>query len=481
MDWFERLTGFAEESAQQVHENLRVEGEWLISKVNNRRWYYGDFRSPLLHKLRYYQPKEELLPKLKVRELVADVQQLHANPENAGAIFQVASQFNMLEMASPSFTPEMGVGIYQDDLTQGPACAIAAGAGTIWRNYFMPLPGQTGQSETVQFDALHALGRELGNKNGQLWKMRNGYVLTSREALEHIHSTIKAASEEEYERLKGFLRIGWQSYTQVTLPKCDHLVHQLYCSALPVAYSKHPIELWEPFARLILEAAYEATFSIALQQLVNTKENKLYLTMLGGGAFGNRTEWIIDAIRPMLHKFAAAELDVVIVSHGKSNPAVKTLVDEVMQGFASIEAEEKAKREKWAAANKKEPLTQSEKRGLLKQLVDSWRIIEGDGNCTESLLICPTCEQRYQKDGLAEPVMSVLHRLAFVQMYKGTSYYEDEPFEDKLSMPICADCNVRILLQAPCVDESDDIDVMMNGYRVYRRAKFGGCLHWVLI
>lgn len=447
MDWFERLTGFAEESAQQVRENLHVEGDWLVSKVNNRRWRYGSFRSPLLHKLRYYQPEKELLPKLRVRELVADVQQLHADPENAHAIFQVASQFNMLEMASPSFTPEMGVGIYQDDLTQGPACAIAAGAGTIWRNYFMPLLGQTGQSETVQFDALYALGCELGNKTGQLWKMRNGYVLTSREALEHIGNTIKSASEEEYERLKGFLRIGWQSYTQVTLPRCEHLVHQLYCSALPVAYSKHPIELWEPFARLILEAAYEATFSIALRQLVETKQNKLYLTMLGGGAFGNKTEWIVEAIRPMLHKFSGAELDVVIVSYGKSNPAVKALVDEVMQDFASIEAEEKAKQEQWAAANKKETPTQDEKRNLLKQLIDSWRVIEGNQSRTESLLICPTCEQRYQKDGLVEPVMSVLHRLAFVQQYKGFGCHDRENHEDKLSMPVCADCHVRILLQ----------------------------------
>jgi hypothetical protein len=36
-------------------------------------------------------------------------------------------------MVSPRVTPEDGVGIYDLDRTQGPACAVAAGAGTIYR------------------------------------------------------------------------------------------------------------------------------------------------------------------------------------------------------------------------------------------------------------------------------------------------------------------------------------------------------------
>ncbi len=63
----------------------------------------------------------------QVRELIADVQQLHIKKTNAGSLFQVASQFNLLEMVSPNVTPEQGVGRYENDRTQGPACAIAAG------------------------------------------------------------------------------------------------------------------------------------------------------------------------------------------------------------------------------------------------------------------------------------------------------------------------------------------------------------------
>ena len=52
----------------------------------------------------------------------------------------MASQFNLLEMTAPSITPEHGVARYQLDRTQGPACAIAAGAATIYRNYFAQTP-----------------------------------------------------------------------------------------------------------------------------------------------------------------------------------------------------------------------------------------------------------------------------------------------------------------------------------------------------
>jgi hypothetical protein len=38
--------------------------------------------------------------------------------------------------------PEQGVGRYENDFTQGPACAVSAGAGTIYRNYWVPVNGE---------------------------------------------------------------------------------------------------------------------------------------------------------------------------------------------------------------------------------------------------------------------------------------------------------------------------------------------------
>ena len=48
-------------------------------------------------------------------------------------MFQVASQFNVLEMVSPDVGPEAGVTGYQHDKTQGPACAMSCPAATVFR------------------------------------------------------------------------------------------------------------------------------------------------------------------------------------------------------------------------------------------------------------------------------------------------------------------------------------------------------------
>jgi len=163
MTWFENLTGFREISPHQVHQNIAVAGETLISHVNGRVMSFGRLEMPSLAGLRErVQDDPRRGGNLSVREVVADIQDLHTNESNADSLFQVASQSNLLEMVSPGLTPERGVGIYENDHTQGPACAIAAGAGTIYRNYFAPVNGQIGQSENNQIDCLADLGRALG-------------------------------------------------------------------------------------------------------------------------------------------------------------------------------------------------------------------------------------------------------------------------------------------------------------------------------
>lgn len=325
--WFERLTGFPEVSPHQVREKITVDGKRLISHVNGRAMVHGQLETPTLGELRErvhasgYQSG-----KMSVREIVANVQQLHTEVANAGALFQVASQFNLLEMVSPDVTPERGVGIYDHDHTQGPACAIAAGAGTIYRNYFAMVNGQIGQSASNQIDCLADVGAALGNTAGRLWEMRNGYALASQRGLAEITHRLQASSERELDELRQLLRIGLQWNTQVTLDKAKHTVSQAYCSALPVTYSTHPAPLWAAFAQLILEAAYEATICAGILNALSSGNKSVFLTLLGGGAFGNTTEWIMSAIQRALNLNRYADLDVAIVSYGASNPQVQQLL-----------------------------------------------------------------------------------------------------------------------------------------------------------
>ncbi len=329
--WFEELTGFKEENPDQVRGNLIIDGEKLISKVNGAEYICGRLEVVSLYELRKRALKGYVhKSKIRISEVIGNIQTFHAEPSNEGALFQAASQFNLLEMLGPHIIPERGVGIYENDYTQGPSCAIACGAGTIYRNYYAKVNGKIGQSANNQIDCLKEIGIGLKNDSLELWEMVNGYALVKDiESLKGITEQIKNKTKLEYEDLKGKLRIGIQWNTEVTISSAKQLVSQAYCSALPVRYSPIRSDYWQEFACLVLEATYEATFYAALQNFAKTGNNKLYLTLVGGGAFGNKEVWIIDALRKAISKFLDSPLDVRIVSYGKSNPALIELINSI--------------------------------------------------------------------------------------------------------------------------------------------------------
>ena len=190
--------------------------------------------------------------------------------------------------------------------------------------------GQIGQSEGNQFDCLADLGRALDNCDNRLWEMRNGYALASHNGLLEISDRLRSSTEDKRDELRELLRIGVQWDTQVTLSDASHTVSQVYCSALPVAYCRHSPALWADFARLVLEASYEATICTAILNWQSTSNNRVYLTLLGGGAFGNDTRWILQAIRRALKLYEDWDIEVFIVSYGVSKVCVRRLV----KGFA---------------------------------------------------------------------------------------------------------------------------------------------------
>lgn len=322
MTWFESLTGFPELSADDVRSKLRLDGTQFTSVANKRTFDAGTFTTPSLHDLRRMTTPSSG-HHIRVEELVGDVRLLHQNAANAGAVFQVASQFNCLEMAAPHLTPEDGVGIYENDRTQGPACSICAGAGTIYRNYFANVNGFSGQTRDNQIDCMIDLGRHFGSG---LWAMKNGYCLPTSMGLERIEYDLAKLNQKQLYDVLGKLKVGVQSGTQVTFNNGKHLVTQVLCSALPISYSNIPSSKWNHFPRLILDATYEATFHVAVQNLRDSGCNKLYLTLVGGGAFGNELHWILSSIGRSLELFAWADLEVYVVSFGASNPEVRSLL-----------------------------------------------------------------------------------------------------------------------------------------------------------
>src|SRR6188768_3254535 len=116
--------------------------------------------------------------------------------------------------AEPKFTS------YKDQWTQAPACAIAAGAATIYRNYFVPVGDGIGQTSGRQLDGLADLGAALGAALDRpvesLWTMQNGYALCTRAGLEAITSHLASLTPEQTDTLRGILRIGIHRDVEVT-------------------------------------------------------------------------------------------------------------------------------------------------------------------------------------------------------------------------------------------------------------------------
>lgn len=335
MDWFEKLTGFRETGYEETRARLEVEEGRLRSRINGASYGIGSLEMVSLQALRERaMAANGPCGRLKVSIVTGDVRHMHQSREHAGALFQVASQFNLLEMVSQNVSPEQGVTRYQNDHTQGPACAIAAGAATIYRNYFAPVEGYRGQTAKRQLDGLANLGAVLSNALklpvDNLWKMQNGYALATQAGLDAIGRHLGTLPENELDNLRAQLRIGIHRDVEVTeAAGTDRpLVSQCFCSALPVAYTQIPAAHWEPFALLVLEAAYEATMWAAVLNAKRGASNVVFLTLLGGGAFGNQIGWICAAMRRALELTSQFDIDVRLVSYGTSSKEMLAVAEE---------------------------------------------------------------------------------------------------------------------------------------------------------
>lgn len=269
--WYEVLFGLAESSsysaAQKNFVVNRLAGT-ITSKANGKEFQVGTFYTPSLRNLRdtaSAQLKAQITDgsDFKFDHVVqGDVLLEHAN--YPGAVFQAASQFNCLEFSSWKSLPENGLTIYAHDRTQGPACALACAAGTVYRNYFADvynMPGdvdllreiaappgsssslpkdetsdvldysKVGQMEHRQLNNLDDLEKLLYNADNKFFNVLNGYTFSADgsklDALNEILADHKRSATERtisnpdvtYEDLLGAVKIGLHEDVGVTFRK----------------------------------------------------------------------------------------------------------------------------------------------------------------------------------------------------------------------------------------------------------------------
>lgn len=358
-NWFERNFGFKEKNYESVRRHFRLEENdtVLVSLANGRRFHIGSFETPSLEELRDRigellvqsesdedslargildanrnddggngSDNEERSQELTFEHVIGDAKELHMDPKNAGAVFQVASHFNCLEMKNVNKTPNSGITSYECDCTQqGPLCAMACAPGTVYRNYFVNEYGQGGK-KGKQIDCLKEMGSILGNHDDKYWTMKNGYAIPSKsESLRELALKIyRRATKNAMSKLK--VGVHWETEVAVEESACsqsstpnNHRVTQVYSSAIPINYDATMDKKrdFHAIGTLILKAAYEATFAVAaIKSLETNKRVDLYLTKIGGGAFGNPSRWIVDAIQSCLVKFEDFPLNVHLVHYG---------------------------------------------------------------------------------------------------------------------------------------------------------------------
>uniref|UniRef100_A0A7S1BEG7 Uncharacterized protein n=1 Tax=Corethron hystrix TaxID=216773 RepID=A0A7S1BEG7_9STRA len=230
--------------------------------------------------------------KTTVRNILGEARSLHFDALTArGAVVQAASQFNYLEMPGPATTPEAGISDYVFDRTQGPACAVACAAGTAYRNYLVPVPfrpdaARRGQTAASQLNGLEDAERHFGTATP--WVVTNGYVeAADAERLRAFGGT--RLDPNGRAELGSRVRIGVQEDADATDPQAGgRRVTQVYCSALAIGYSRWDGELWEPTARVVLEATYEAALLVGTlktaEALVEGRDPPPVLLTLVGGA-----------------------------------------------------------------------------------------------------------------------------------------------------------------------------------------------------
>ena len=139
----------------------------------------------------------------------------------------------------PEVTPEddYKISVRQDTRT---GLCHAAGAATVFRNYFVPLNNAFGQRIDSQLDGLKEIGKFfsqiLNVSVSQLWEMKNGYALFDAEGISRINDFLLTLDRDQYDLIKKKLIIGIHENIEITQfnKSKNNMVTQVFCSAIPV-------------------------------------------------------------------------------------------------------------------------------------------------------------------------------------------------------------------------------------------------------
>ncbi len=266
---------------------------------------------------------EALSPLGKSYYKYVDIGANQADIQNRDAVFQIASNFNTLELTSSGDSMSNIVG-YVYDTTQGPFASISAAPGLILRHYYMFYNSNT---NPIAWQQYAIIGR-LWQKNDALKQLN----LLGNTDIPIVNSYVSFAYREP-EDVNNFsvknIQVGWHERIQVTsgfmpntskhtlIDNPQQIINQVFTAAVDFGsnftYKGSPKAI--QIAQAIQDTAYEGTIRVAYAY----GKKKVILTLIGGGVFANELAWIAFAIEKMEQFITESGLDVTLIIFDGNN------------------------------------------------------------------------------------------------------------------------------------------------------------------
>uniref|UniRef100_A0A6B2L742 Uncharacterized protein n=1 Tax=Arcella intermedia TaxID=1963864 RepID=A0A6B2L742_9EUKA len=339
-DFFEEIWGF-KESIKSVKEYLQIDTSsdknHIISLINARTVQPGNFETRKINSFN----EQDLVAKIKKKGTLSivigngphttqydrvDIGALQAHPANRGATFQVASNFNCLEFVDERDSASVGITKYVFDQTQGPAACISAAPGVLYRNYFVPhyVDGKLYKGQLEQ---------QINLLNNFFIPVTNGYINFNGNELTEIY---EPTWDDHFFTDYGDVKVGVQTNVEVTsgtkrdgliymVEQSGQIINQVFTASINLGgtramFASRP--KIQKLAQMLLKAAYRGTILVAMENALKAPpelvgRNKLFLTLIGGGAFGNDLEWIVGALYEQLELIKRSGLEITLVIYAQ--------------------------------------------------------------------------------------------------------------------------------------------------------------------
>lgn len=225
-----------------------------------------------------------------------DIGRLQSLPRFRKALFQVASNFNALELMSPHDQRAMTeIGNYTLDRTQGPFASISAAPGLIARHYYaFESPNRPPDTWRQKYD-----GAQIEMLKATALRVTNGYVTLDKDALAYILDPEDIAVVVHRDIQVTFGQTAGSQHLRVS--DTEQTIDQVFTATLDLGsrqthfVHEHRAEVAR-LAKSLLRAAYESTLLAA----VEGKRKEVVLTLIGGGVFQNPTEWIVETLENLV-------------------------------------------------------------------------------------------------------------------------------------------------------------------------------------